>query len=68
MLPTLLSKSINSLIFCLTTLLHYAYGNKCHDCKPNKFFILSLSNNCENISFAPTGYSDFISNKVIFDI
>ena len=56
MLPTLtfLSKSINSLSFFLRTSVNSGYLNKYHKYKPNQCFILSLSENSENISFLLT--------------
>ena len=59
MLPTqtLLCKSISSLSVCLTISVNSAYLSKCHNCKPNKCFTLSLSENPENISFHLTGGS-----------
>ena len=59
MLPTrtILSKSKNSISFCLTTSVRFAYLNKFHNCKPNKCFVLSLSQNRENASFPLNGGS-----------
>ena len=56
MVPTLtsLSKLINSLSFYLTTSVNSVCFNKCQNCEANKYFILSLSKNCENISFSLT--------------
>ena len=51
---TLLSKSTNSFSFCLTTSVNSAYVNKCHNCKPNKSFILSVLENWENIRYSLT--------------
>ena len=48
---TLLSKLINSLSFYLKISVKSAYLNKWHNCKFNKCFIVSLSENHENMSF-----------------
>ena len=45
---------MNSLSFCLTTPVNSPYLNKCHNCKPNNCFIVSLSENWENVSFSLT--------------
>ena len=50
-------KSINSLSFCLTALANSAYLNKFHNFRPNKCYILPLSEISENISFPLTGVS-----------
>ena len=46
-----------SLPFCLITSGNSAYLSKWHNCKPNKCFILSLSQDCKNIRFPLTGGS-----------
>ena len=40
---------MKNLLFCLTTSVNSAYLDKCYNCKPTKCFILSLSENWENI-------------------
>ena len=52
---TLLSKSIKSLSFCLTTSVNSAYLNKCHNCKPNISYYPYQK--IKNISFSLTGGS-----------
>ena len=61
--PTLLSKSIKSLSFCLTASVNSAYLNKCHYCKPNVSYYPYQK--ITNISFPLTGVSCSKSATVI---